>query len=85
MRDSQTGEPLVGVSVVEPSGKGTVTDAFGYYLLSVPKGELVLGFKSVGMKDITADVNIYSDGQLDVEMEEAVVALSEVVISDEKR
>ncbi len=84
VRDSQTGEPLVGVSVVAPSGKGTVTDGFGYYLISLPKGELDLRFLSVGMKDITAQVNIYSDGQLDVEMEEAIVALTEVVISDEK-
>jgi hypothetical protein len=75
---------MVGVAVVTQSGKGTTTDAFGYYLLSLPKGTYPLQFKSVGMKDVVAMVTVNSNGQLDIEMEEAVVALDEVVISDEK-
>jgi len=84
VKDSNSGEPMVGVSVFTESGKGTTTDAFGYYLLKLPKGKFPLRFQSVGMKDAVALVTVHSDGQMDIEMEEAVVALSEVIISDTK-
>ena len=82
VKESNSGAPMVGVSVFTDSGKGTTTDAFGYYLLSLSKGTQPLNFKSVGMKDVTAMVTVHSDGQLDMEMTEAVVSLNEVVVSD---
>ena len=84
VKDSRSGEPMVGVSVLTESGKGTTTDAFGYYLLVVPKGNYPLRFQSLGMKDVIASVTVHSDGRMDIEMEETVVSLNEVTISDEK-
>jgi hypothetical protein len=84
VRESNSGAPMVGVSVFTDAGKGTTTDAFGYYLLTLPKGTQPLNFKSVGMKDVTALVTVHSDGQLNMEMTESVVALNEVVVSDTK-
>ena len=85
IRDINSGEPLVGVSVfVEEPLVGTTTDAFGYYLISLPKGNTQMHFKSIGMQEIIPQVTIHGDGQLDIEMEERVVSLTEIVISDEK-
>ncbi len=85
VRDINSGEPMIGVSVfIEEPLIGTITDAFGYYLVSLPKGTTALHFKSIGMREIIPQVTIYGDGQLDMEMEERVVALNEIVISDQK-
>lgn len=85
VKDIESGEPLVGVSVyLQEPLTGTTTDAFGYYILAIPKGQVRLRYTSVGMKDIVADITLHGDGRLDIEMTEKVMSLSEVVISDEK-
>ncbi len=85
VKDINSGEPLVGVSIfIEEPLIGTTTDVFGYYLISLPKGNTQMHFKSIGMQEIIPQVTIHGDGQLDMEMEERVMSLTEIVISDEK-
>jgi len=84
VRDGKTGEPVVGTSVfVEDPMIGAITDQFGYYSITLPKGRHVLKIKSMGMKNTQRQIMLYSDGRLDVEIEEDVTPLKEVlVVSD---
>ena len=85
VRDINSGEPLVGTSVfVKDPLIGTITDAFGYYLITLPKGVSEIHFQSIGMKELVARTTIHSEGSLNIEMEESITSLKEIVISDEK-
>ncbi len=84
IRDGQTGEPLPGASVfVENPLIGIVTDQFGYYALTLPKGRHELKIQSVGMKSSTRHVLLYSPGRLDIDLEEDIKPLKEVVVEAE--
>lgn len=85
LRDDQSGEPIVGASVFKKDPvKGTLTDAFGYYVLTIPKGEHVLYYRASGMGETQRRILLHSDGQLDVALKEKIVSLKEVQITSER-
>ena len=54
--DSETGEPLIGATVmVEGTTQGSITDVDGYFEQSVASGATLL-FKYVGYKDLTKKI-----------------------------
>jgi hypothetical protein len=55
--DSQTGETLIGAGVIE-EGKGAVTNAYGFYTLTLPKGQHRLTFSYVGYAEQTLQINL---------------------------
>lgn len=81
IRDANTGEPLIGASVfVENPVVGATTDQTGYYALTLPRGRHELKIQSIGMKSTSRQVMLYSNGRLDIEMEEEIKPLKEVVV-----
>jgi len=85
VRNVASGEPIVGAAVyIENPRMGTVTDQFGYYSFTLPRGRHILKLRSIGMKDTQRRIVLYSEGKLDIEMEDDVIALKEVVIEAEK-
>ncbi|MDA0194569.1 MAG: TonB-dependent receptor [Bacteroidetes bacterium] len=85
LREATTGEPIIGASItIREPVIGVITDQFGYYSFTLPKGRHELFFNSIGMKKTKRQVMLYSDGNLDVDMIEDIVALKEVVISGER-
>ena len=77
VRDN-TGEPLIGVSVVLKSNQrvGTVTNMDGHYSISVPSGSTLV-FSYVGYKSQTVKVN---GGSLNITLQEDRSNLEEVVV-----
>ncbi len=85
IRDSDTGEPLIGTLIyIENPRIGVVTDQFGYYSLTIPKGKHELLLKYIGYKDTKRQIILYSEGKLDIDMIEDVIPLKEVIIESEK-
>lgn len=85
VRDAKSGEAVVGASVYAAEAKrGVATDQFGYYTLSLPKGKHVLTIRGIGIRDTRRQINIFSDGKLNIEVQEQITSLSEVVISADK-
>jgi hypothetical protein len=85
LRDQASGEPMVGASVyIEKPLTGTSTDQYGHYSLTIPKGRHELRIKSIGMRNTTRQIMLYSNGRLDVELEEEITPLKEVVIESER-
>ena len=85
VRDMATGEPIPGVAVyMESPNIHTTTDAFGFYTLQIPRGEQKLLFKSYGLADVTRQLQMYSDGNLDVNMREQVFSLTGVTVTAEQ-
>ncbi len=85
LRNSETGEPISGASVFKKDPiAGVITDPFGYYVLTVPKGSFDLYFTQLGMKDTRRKVALHEDGRLDVNMETQIISLKEVEIKSER-
>ncbi|QMW04272.1 TonB-dependent receptor [Spirosoma foliorum] len=85
VRNVASGEPIVGAAIyVENPRIGTVSDQFGYYSITLPRGRHELKIRSIGLKDTRRRIILYSDDKLNIEMEDDVIALKEVVIEAEK-
>jgi hypothetical protein len=85
VRNIKSGEGIIGASVYNPDTRaGISTDQFGYFSLTLPRGRQTLVIKGLGMKDTRRRIILYSDGKLNIEMQEQVTSLKEVTISAEK-
>ena len=81
--DSETGEPLIGATVmVEGTTQGSITDVDGYFEQSVASGATLL-FKYVGYKDLTKKIT-QKGASTDlgiIKMEPDAVMLKDVVVT----
>lgn len=85
LHDIKTGEPLIGASVVvEGTKTGVVTDQFGYYSITVPKGRNILNIQSMGIRDTRRMVMVYSDGRMNIDLQPQVISLKNVTVSSER-
>ncbi len=78
--DSASGEPLLSASLIDTrSGRGTHTNAYGYFSLQLPRGEARLQVSYLGYEPREIKVEISQDQILDLAMSTSLV-LDEVVI-----
>lgn len=85
LRDAKTGEPVIGASVVVENTKaGVISDQYGYYSLTLPRGRNTLSIQSLGIRDTRRQVMVYGEGRMNIDLQAQVVALRNVVISSEK-
>lgn len=74
-----SGLTLPGVAVfVKGTDVGTATDFDGKYIITVPSGNAVLNFSSVGF--VTKDVPVNNQSTLNVELEVSKESLEEIVV-----
>lgn len=85
VKDIKSGEPVIGASLYSPDTKmGVVTDKFGYYSLTLPKGQHTIEIRSISNKDTRRQFILYADGRLNIELQEQIVTLKQVKISADK-
>ncbi len=85
VRDAANGSPVIGAAVyIENPMIGVATDQFGYFTVTLPKGRHELKIKSIGMKSTERQIMLYSDGKLNIELDEDVIPLKEVVVQSER-
>jgi hypothetical protein len=85
IRESETGEPIIGAVVFnEDQSVGVTTDVNGYYVLGLSRGRHLITFRSMGKKEEFRNVMLYGDGTLNMEMEEKINQLKGVVITADK-
>ncbi len=82
-RDSR--EPVAGATVYNQRlSAGAVTNEFGYYSLTMPRGSYLLQFTFIGMKEKQVNVNLYGPGEINVEMNSVLIPIKETIISAQK-
>ena len=84
VRNAKTGEPLANASVFTDNQLGTITDQYGHYSLTLPAGNHTLNIQHIGMKDTRMQLVVYSEGKLDIDVDEQVQLLREVIVSSNK-
>ena len=84
VRDSSSGEDLIGATVqLAGTTTGTVTNVYGFYSLTVPKGNYTIQVSFVGYDIYSVEKNITSNETISIELAPSVEQLSEVVITGE--
>jgi hypothetical protein len=83
--DRDTKEPVTGATIfIQKISAGTVTDGFGHYQITLPRGSYLLQFSFIGMKEQKINVNLYDDGDLDMEMNSVLIPLQETIVSAQR-
>ncbi len=85
VKDAKSGEKLIGVVVYKAgSNIGVNTNEYGFYSLSLPKGNHTIVFSYIGYKKIEKEINLDKNTKLDLELTEDIIEGEEVVITDKK-
>lgn len=84
IKDESNGETLFGASVfLKNTSIGVLTNEYGFYSISVPKGNYTLVISYLGYNSISNEIELYRDQNLDFELNENATQLNEVVINSE--
>ena len=85
IKNKDTKEPVSGVTVfIQKLSTGTISNEYGYYTLTLPRGNHLLQFSFIGMREKTIKLNLYGVGELNVEMNSVMIPLKETVVSAQK-
>ena len=66
---------------VEKLKTGAMTNEAGYYSITLPKGQYQIEFRMIGMKTTRRNIIIYSNGNLDIQMQENTNEVEAVVVT----
>jgi len=80
--DSQL-STVIGGAILSVDGRnsGAVSDQSGFYSITLPQGTYTIRIKSLGMKGTRRNVVLYSDGSLDIGMEQELNYADEIVVT----
>lgn len=85
IHDAKTGEPVAGATISAGSGATpVVTDQFGYYALSLPRGRHTINIKSLGMRETKRQLMAHDDGGLNIDLQSEVITLSAVTVRTDR-
>ncbi len=83
--DGESGETLPSATVtVKELGKTAVTNLYGFYSITLPKGTYTLEYNFIGFASITETVNLDKDIKLNKELNSGNIQLETVTIAVEK-
>lgn len=85
VRNADTRESIAGATVYIPKlSVGTVSNEYGFYTLTVPRGSYTIHASFIGMKERQAEVSLYGSGELNFEIKSTLVPLNETVVYGDK-
>ena len=87
IRDAKTGEDLIGatVSVKELSTRGSATNAYGFYSLTLPSGQYQVTTQYMGYDPQIQQVDLTQPRKIDFLLESHENALGEVVVTSQRK
>jgi hypothetical protein len=86
IKDTKTGETVIGavVQVKEMKGIGGASNEYGFYSLTIPKGNYTVFVSYTGYKVIQKTVELDKNVMLNFSIEENVTELGTVIVASEK-
>ncbi len=80
--DAKSGETVIGAKVYIPSlKKGTITNNYGFYSLTVPKGKYDIEFRMSSYETETKNIDLTADLRFDFEIGSNYQDIEEVVVN----
>lgn len=86
LKDGETGEDLIGarITVENLAGYGAITNVYGFYSLTLPKGEYEVVYKSIGFETKKVKLDLSDDLTYDLEMKVEGKVFGTVQVTAEK-
>ena len=85
VKDARTGEYLIGTNVyLKELLKGTSTNQYGFYSLTVEEGQYTLVISYLGYKEQSRTIKLDQDYRINTELEDAAYTTKEIVITGER-
>src|SRR5690606_17807839 len=86
IKDAADGEDLVGVTVFikELPGVGTVTNLYGFYSITLPKGDYTVQYKYLGYQTIEFKAELTKNIKNNIQLASGTTELNVVEITAEK-
>jgi len=86
VQEEKSGENLIGVSIYdETSNKGTTSNQYGFYSITLEKGTYKIVYSFIGLNTITKKLTLDKNIRLNISLSEKSILADEVVISSEKQ
>lgn len=80
-----TGEALIGATIIiKETGAGTITDVNGAFQLRLRPGKHRISVNHMAMKEMQYGLNVLSDGDMPIELENELIELEEVTVTDKR-
>ncbi len=81
VKDASTGETLIGATLYDiESGKGGVSNGYGFFSITLSEGEHTIIVSYLGYKDIKKQLNLVANQKLTIDLDPEQEGLDEVVI-----
>jgi hypothetical protein len=85
VRDKKSGEDLPSANVyVEELKKGTSTNNYGFFSLTLPKGNYTIKVSFIGYGDVIKKVILDKDIKINFVLSETVIQASEITVTGER-
>ncbi|MBI1193035.1 MAG: TonB-dependent receptor plug domain-containing protein [Bacteroidetes bacterium] len=86
LKDAGSGEDLIGASVflADDPGRGTVTNLYGFYSITLPAGEYKVGFSYIGYESQELLISLQADLRQNVSLKENSILINELVVTAER-
>ncbi len=85
VKQTEDGLPIIGASLYfEELETGTTTNEIGYFSISMKKGKYSLNANSIESKEEKYQLEVLSDGRIELFLDRKVYALDEVIIRSDK-
>lgn len=79
VKDAETGEGLIGATILAKAGVGASADLEGNFTLKLPKGDYTIEVSMLGYRKYTQKIKLHSNKIIDVKLESTVLDEVEVV------
>ena len=74
--NKDTKEPIAGATIfVSKLAIGTISNGYGFYSLTLPRGIHLLQFSFIGLKEKMINLNLNGAGEMNVEMNSMLIPL----------
>lgn len=85
VQDNASGENLIGVSIYDKENyKGTASNQYGFYSLTMGEGDYVIVYSFIGYKSITKNITLNKNIRLNIGLNSDAIITEEIVITGEK-
>ena len=79
--DENSNESIIGANIIVPSiNVGTITNTYGFFSITVPKGNYEVQISSLGYKNISTEINIIKNINTTFFLSENIESLEEVIV-----
>lgn len=86
VKDKTSGEDMIGASIfVKKISSGTATNVYGFYSLTLEKGEYEIHISYLGYNDLVEKINLDKNVSKNIELEPQSRQIEEIIVSAERK